>query len=85
MITPPTYQQLAAAWMEQRNSSNDQPFFAGMVHDIASGKLVIVPAEPTEAMLDAGADNLPHSLWTDRGRAKDLYRAMLAAAQEQVT
>lgn len=44
----------------------------------------VVPVEPTEAMCNAGADELPTPTCesTDEEAAAEIYRAMLTAAEE---
>lgn len=47
---------------------------------IRSAGYVVVPVEPTEAMVSAGAQDFSGDLVTKRG-AIDIYRAMIAAAE----
>jgi hypothetical protein len=46
---------------------------------IKEAGFVVVPAEPTEAMVEAGAKDFGGDLVTTRG-ASDIYRAMIEAA-----
>jgi hypothetical protein len=49
---------------------------------VREGSDVIVPVEPTEAMMAAGGELLGHSgKWSEA--ANHIYRAMIEAAQEQ--
>lgn len=56
---------------------------AGVLADLRAGTLVIVPHDPTEAMLDAAQDEQVGCRMPTQREARDIYKAMLAAAEKE--
>lgn len=66
-------------WLDQ-SETDFMPVAQAALEAIRSAGYVVVPAEPTEAMVSAGAQDFSGDLVTKRG-AIDIYRAMIAEAE----